>query len=176
MFKQTISTLASRRCGGGGVPQQQRRQVVGLFTGPKNNTTVIGTTTTPVATSGQVKSLRVQVEQRRFMGGDGGHFPVPQSATAEFLGGKQKVEGWENTFAWWYASSFIILVLIINTSPDTTIEAWAEKEARARLALKAKGFTDFQFGTHYSSLSEAEMKRAWESVSLKTSNTEEDDE
>jgi ESSS subunit of NADH:ubiquinone oxidoreductase (complex I) len=110
--------------------------------------------------------------------GSGGGVPVPQSATAELFAGHPKKEGWEWTIGWWYPSSFILICLVLGTTPETSIQSWAREEASARLALKEKGFTDFQFGVHYSNLTEEQMKSAWDKLSNKTTrmNDEDDDE
>ena len=75
---------------------------------------------------------------------------VPQSSKARLWEGHPtKPEGWETTIYFYYSLSAVMIFCIINFSPDTSIEAWAQQEAKARLALKAKGFTDFEFGKHY---------------------------
>ena len=121
------------------------------------------------------KQQQQQQYQIRFMGSDHG-VPVPQSSKAVLFAGHPKKEGWESTIAWWYSSSFILIVLVLNTTPDTSIESWAQQEARARLALKDKGFTDFQFGTHYYNLTEGELKSAWDTLSNKATKMNDDDD
>jgi hypothetical protein len=105
-----------------------------------------------------------------------GSVPVPQSSTAVMFAGHPAREGWESTIGWWYTSSFVLICIVINTTPDTSIQAWASQEARARLALKDKGFTDFKFGTHYQSLSKSELKSAWDSLSSKNTRMNDDDD
>lgn len=108
--------------------------------------------------------------------GSGGGVPVPQSSTAELFAGHPKKEGWEWTIGWWYPSSFILICLVLGTTPETSIQSWAREEASARLALKEKGFTDFQFGVHYSNLSDEQMKSAWDKLSKTATRMNEDDD
>lgn len=93
--------------------------------------------------------------------------PVPQSQYAKFADGKPRNEGWESTIAWFYPSSFLIIVWIVAFDPETDIRAWANAEARARLELKRQGMTEFKFGTHYQSLSDDELKKEWDEFSAK---------
>jgi len=96
-----------------------------------------------------------------------GDVPVPQSQHTKFADGKPLNEGWESTIAWFYPSSFLIIVWIHAFEPDTDIRGWANAEARARLELKRQGMTEFKFGTHYQSLSDDELKKEWDTFSAK---------
>jgi hypothetical protein len=109
--------------------------------------------------------------QRRTMA----EMPVPQSSKAVLFEGHHR-EGWESTIAWFYPTSFALIVLILAGAPVTDIELWANKEAEARLKLKSEGFTDFQFGTHYQTLSAAERAEVWEKFSMKATRMTDDDD
>jgi hypothetical protein len=109
--------------------------------------------------------------QRRTMA----EMPVPQSSKAVLFEGHHK-EGWESTIAWFYPTSFALIVFILAGAPVTDIEAWANKEAEARLKLKSEGFTDFQFGTHYQTLSADERQQVWEKFSMKAIRMSDDDD
>jgi hypothetical protein len=109
--------------------------------------------------------------QRRTMA----EMPVPQSSKAVLFEGHHK-EGWESTIMWFYPTSFALIVLILAGAPVTDIETWANKEAEARLKLKSEGFTDFQFGTHYGTLSAAERANVWEKFNTKAIKMTDDDD
>jgi len=112
--------------------------------------------------------------RRGFAGAD---VPVPQSAKAKFGEGHTKGrEGWESTIAWFYPTSFLMIAWIHLFEPDNDIRAFAQAEARARLELKKQGFTDFQFGKHYQSLSDDELKQEWETFSAKALRMNDDDD
>lgn len=102
--------------------------------------------------------------------------PVPQSAQAKLFEGHPAREGWEGVVAWWYPTSFILMCCILGLEPETGIDAWANKEARVRLAMKDAGFTDFTFGKHYQSLSDDELKAEWDTFSKKALRMSEDDD
>jgi hypothetical protein len=109
--------------------------------------------------------------QRRTMA----EMPVPQSSKAVLFEGHHR-EGWESTIAWFYPTSFILIVAILAGAPVTDIETWANKEAEARLKLKDEGFTDFQFGTHYQALTAGERQAVWEKFTMKTIRMTDDEE
>jgi hypothetical protein len=111
------------------------------------------------------------VVQRRTMA----EMPVPQSSKAVLFDGFHK-EGWESTVAWFYPTSLALIVMILAGAPVTEIEPWAKKEAEARLKLKSEGFTDFQFGTHYQTLSDDERKSVWDKFSMKATRMNDDDD
>ena len=112
---------------------------------------------------------------QRLMGGDA--TPVPNSMKAKLWQGHPEVkEGWEETIYFYYGVSAIAIFCIINFSPDTTIEAWAEQEARARLALKDKGFTDFEFGKHYQDEVMSGHAVDWDKFTSKAIKPGEDDD
>jgi ESSS subunit of NADH:ubiquinone oxidoreductase (complex I) len=119
--------------------------------------------------------LTQQLQAKRGAGG-GMDMPVPQSMSAKLFEGHPTNEGWETTVAWWYTSSFIILVAIAAYQPETGIGAWAEQEARARLKLKSEGFTDFEFGKHYQGMSDEDMKAAWDNFTAKAVRMTDDDD
>ena len=85
-------------------------------------------------------------------------------------------EGWETTIYFYYTVSAVAIFCIVNFSPDTSIEAWAEQEARARLALKDKGFTDFEFGKHYQDVLMNEEAANWDKFTSKAIKPGEDDD
>lgn len=101
--------------------------------------------------------------------------PVPQSSKAVLFEGHPAKEGWESTVAWWYGTSLALLIAIYF-APETRIEVWAQEEARARLALKEKGFEDFQFGVHYASLPQDDQKKRWDKFSAKALRMTDDDD
>jgi len=102
--------------------------------------------------------------------------PVPQSQNAKLFEGHQTDEGWESTIAWWYGTSLVLIVIALGFTPHTEITAWANKEASARLKLKASGVQDFVFGMHYQDLSVAEAKDAWDMFSTKALRMNDDDD
>ena len=111
---------------------------------------------------------------RRFMGGD---TPVPQSMKARLWEGHPTgKEGWESTIYFYYTVSAVAIFCIINFSPDTSIEAWAKQEAKARLALKEKGFTDFEFGKHYQDEMMNDEAASWDKFTSKAIKAGEDDD
>jgi len=102
---------------------------------------------------------------------------VPQSMKAKLWEGHPTAkEGWENTIYFYYGVSFVAIVAILNLSPDTSIEAWAQQEAQARLDLKAKGFTDFEFGKHYSDVENSGVSESWDKFTMKAIKPGEDDD
>ena len=108
----------------------------------------------------------------------GGDTPVPQSMKARLWEGHPtQAEGWEGTMYFYYGVSFALVFAIINFKPDTTIEAWAQQEALARLKLKEeKGFTDFEFGKHYQNeLMDGEADN-WDKFTTKAIKPGEDDD
>merc|ERR1712048_1484391 len=115
------------------------------------------------------------------MGMGGGGEPLPQSMTAElWQGHPKKSEGWEQTIYFFYTVSAIMITLHLNFGPDDSIAAWAQQEARARLILKEKGFTDFKFGMHYQDyvmsdggVNMKKMESDWEKVNAGAVNDEE---
>ena len=111
---------------------------------------------------------------RRFMGSG---VPVPNSMKARLWEGHPTApEGWESTIYFYYTVSFFAIFAIINFSPDTSIEAWAQQEAKARLALKAQGFTDFEFGKHYQDEMMNNEAANWDKFSMKAIKPGEDDD
>ena len=102
--------------------------------------------------------------------------PVPQSQKAKLFEGHPTNEGWEYTIAWWYGTSFILLVGILGFAPPTEITAWAKKEAEARLKLKEQGVQDFAFGTHYQDLTVTEAKDVWDKFTTKAMRMNDDDD
>jgi len=107
--------------------------------------------------------------QRRTMA----EMPVPQSSKAVLFQGHHS-EGWESTIAWFYPVSFGLIVLILAGAPVTDIEPWAKKEAEARLALKAQGFTDFEFGKHYQAASKEQLVSNWDKFSARATRMNDD--
>jgi hypothetical protein len=100
--------------------------------------------------------------QRRF----GGDMPTPQSMKAELWQGHPKhPEGWEFDLYLSYGLVTILMVLALGFAPDTSIQAWAQGEAQARLDLKAKGFDNFEFGKHYNTTESNEKE--WEKFNAK---------
>jgi len=89
-----------------------------------------------------------QLQQVRTMA----EMPVPQSSQAVLFAGHPQKEGWEGTMMWWYTSSLALIMVIVLYSPDTELSTWAHQEAEARLKLKSRGFSDFEFGVHYQKL------------------------
>ena len=108
-----------------------------------------------------VRPLQAAVRQttkRRFAGYPGG---TPQSMKAELWGGHSKhAEGWEMDLYVSYGLTSILIIMALAFAPDTSVQAWAQGEAQARLALKAKGFDKFEFGTHYNTT--ANNEAVWE--------------
>lgn len=105
--------------------------------------------------------------------------PVPQSAKAVLFEGHQHVgnEGWESTIAWWYPTSFVLICCVLGLEPETGIDAWAKKEAAARLAMKDAGFAgEFVFGKHYQSLSDEDLQKEWDKHSNKAVRMTDDDD
>ena len=102
--------------------------------------------------------------------------PVPQSQKAKLFDGHQENEGWEFTMTWWYGTSLILIIGALGFTPHTEITAWANKEAAARLKLKAAGVEDFAFGTHYQDLTVAQAKDAWDTFSTKALRMNDDDD
>ena len=105
-----------------------------------------------------------------------GAMPVPQSQKAELFKGHPTNEGWESTMAWWYGTSFILIVGILGFAPPTEISAWAKKEAAARLKMKEQGVEDFAFGTHYQEMTVAEAKNVWDKFTEKALRMNDDDD
>jgi len=110
------------------------------------------------------------------------NMPVPQSSKALPFEGHPRNEGWESTMTWWYASSFVLLVAVLGYAPETEIAAWAQAEARARLALKESGQVDeddggFEFGKHYQGVIQDQIRSKWDQFSMKAVRmTDEDDD
>jgi hypothetical protein len=102
--------------------------------------------------------------------------PVPQCAEAKLFEGHPRREGWEGVIAWFYPTSFILICAVLAFEPETGIDAWAKKEAIARLAMKEAGFTDFTFGKHYQSLSDDELKTEWDIFTKKALRMTDDDD
>lgn len=102
--------------------------------------------------------------------------PVPQSQKAVLFEGHPTNEGWEWTVAWWYTTSFILLVGILGFAPKTEITAWAKQEAAARLKMKEQGVEEFVFGTHYKDLTVSQAKTAWDNFSTKALRMNDDDD
>jgi hypothetical protein len=70
-------------------------------------------------------------------------------------------EGWERTVYVTYAAAAILIGLTLGFAPDTSIKAWAEAEARARLEMQRQGTLQTPtFGTHYNTV---QNLFAWES-------------
>jgi len=122
----------------------------------------------------QQQSVLLAAQQRRFAG----DMPVvPNSMKATLWEGHPTApEGWETSIYFYYTVSIVSIICIINFSPDTTIESWAEQEARARLALKDKGFTDFEFGKHYQDELLTEESDKWDKFTMKAVKAGEDDD
>lgn len=98
--------------------------------------------------------------------------PVPQSSKAVLFDGHPKREGWEGVIALWYSSSFILICAILGTRPDTSIEAWAQQEAAARLAYDGK----LEFGTHYQDVVKSQTNGTWDGMARKMLKFGEDDD
>eukprot|EP00545_Synedropsis_sp_CCMP1620_P012847 CAMPEP_0119015074 /NCGR_PEP_ID=MMETSP1176-20130426/10543_1 /TAXON_ID=265551 /ORGANISM="Synedropsis recta cf, Strain CCMP1620" /LENGTH=161 /DNA_ID=CAMNT_0006968337 /DNA_START=63 /DNA_END=548 /DNA_ORIENTATION=+ len=113
---------------------------------------------------------------KRNFGAPGG-YPggTPQSMKAELWGGHPKhKEGWEMDLYLTYGAAFGLIVMALGFAPDTSIQAWAQGEAQARLDLKAQGFDKFEFGTHYNTTSSNEAE--WEKFNDKAIKPGEDDD
>ena len=111
--------------------------------------------------------------QRRTMA----EMPVPQSSKAVLFEGHPTNEGWESSVAWWYSTSFVLICLIMTTTPATDIEGWAQKEAAARLQLKEQNpDMEFKFGTHYQDVLKDQRKDGWDNFSLKSVKMTDDDD
>ena len=106
----------------------------------------------------------------------GSDMPVPQSANAKIFAGHPAREGWEWTIAWWYPTSFIMIVAILTGQPEDSINAWAEQEAAARLALREQGMTDLKFGVHYQNLNAEQLKGTWDDFSKKSTRMSDEDD
>jgi len=103
--------------------------------------------------------------------------PVPQSSKAVLFEGHPQREGWESTLMWWYPTSFVLICLVLGTTPETDIQAWAQREAAARLQLADAGVQkEFQFGTHYQDLVGSLTKAGWDKFSSRSVKFLEDDE
>jgi hypothetical protein len=112
-------------------------------------------------------------QQVRLMG-SGGHMPAPQSMIAEFPA-KRTYEAWEPyVFVLW--PLILVMTVAVSSSLSDDCEAWAQQEARARLALKEQGFTNFQFGVHYQDLKANEIEQLWDEQNAKTTTMNDDDE
>ena len=127
-----------------------------------------------LAAAARSSAARTTVVQRRAAG----DMPVPQSSKAVLFDGHPAKEGWENTIKWWYSSSFVLICLVLGTTPETDISAWAQKEAAARLQLKAADPSmEFEFGQHYQDKLEEQAKESWDLFSVKAIRmTDEDDD
>jgi hypothetical protein len=101
-----------------------------------------------------------------------GAMPVPQSSKAVLFEGHPKREGWEGVIAVWYTSSFLLISAVLGTRPDTSIEAWAQKEAAARLAYNGT----LEFGTHYQDVMRTQASGTWDGMSRKMLKFGEDDD
>jgi hypothetical protein len=108
------------------------------------------------------------VTAKRYMA----EMPVPQSSKAVLFEGHPKREGWEGVIAVWYGSSFLLICAILGTRPDTSIEAWAQQEAAARLAYNGK----LEFGTHYQDVMRTQASGTWDGLSRKMLKFGEDDD
>jgi len=114
--------------------------------------------------------------QRRSMGSDG-HMPVPQSMQAKLWQGHPTSEGWESTMAWWYGTSFALLVAVLGFAPETEIAVWARQEASARLHLKETGAVEsLEFGKHYQDVVESQVESNWDKFTLKSLKMNDDDD
>lgn len=111
---------------------------------------------------------------RRWLAADGHtgiDMPVPQSMKSVFAEGHATNEGWETTIAWFYPTSFLILVWIFAFEPETDIRTWARQEARARMAIKKENPDfKFEFGKHYQGMSDDELRSEWDNFSRKALN------
>eukprot|EP00543_Licmophora_paradoxa_P002675 CAMPEP_0202443224 /NCGR_PEP_ID=MMETSP1360-20130828/2573_1 /ASSEMBLY_ACC=CAM_ASM_000848 /TAXON_ID=515479 /ORGANISM="Licmophora paradoxa, Strain CCMP2313" /LENGTH=148 /DNA_ID=CAMNT_0049058869 /DNA_START=79 /DNA_END=525 /DNA_ORIENTATION=+ len=106
----------------------------------------------------------------------GSDMPRPQSMDAELWQGHPKhKEGWENILYATYGTAAILITIAVNFTPETSIQAWAEQEARARLALPAD--TKLEFGTHYqTSVTQSDLESQWEAFNMKAIKPGEDDD
>merc|ERR1712194_902183 len=85
-----------------------------------------------------------------YMGGGGGaEPPEPQSMKAELFGNDLEAhdKGWKLITQVTYAVALFITGLIAF-APDTSIQSWAQGEARARLKARDAG-VKLEFGKHY---------------------------
>jgi len=106
--------------------------------------------------------------------GGGGPPIVSQSMEAKLFEGSPENEGWETTVYVTYALSAVIITMALGFAPDTSIETWAEGEARARLTLQAEGKLEQPvFGTHYDT---AENKFDFDCISADNPFNEVDDD
>lgn len=89
--------------------------------------------------------------RRRWFGGHDHHQPQPQSMQAELWQGHPKhEEGFERITEVTYAVATVLICVALGLAPDTSIQTWANNEAKARMQLKASGkVTEFEFGKHY---------------------------
>eukprot|EP00540_Astrosyne_radiata_P022395 CAMPEP_0116846382 /NCGR_PEP_ID=MMETSP0418-20121206/13798_1 /TAXON_ID=1158023 /ORGANISM="Astrosyne radiata, Strain 13vi08-1A" /LENGTH=123 /DNA_ID=CAMNT_0004477611 /DNA_START=204 /DNA_END=575 /DNA_ORIENTATION=- len=101
--------------------------------------------------------------------------PKPQSAEAELFGGHPKGDdSWRMSIYLTYAVSAIMIGVGVMAAPDTSIQSWAEAEARARLALQEEGgLSKLDFGTHYNVTG---FKYDFESLKPDNPFNEEDDD
>jgi hypothetical protein len=109
------------------------------------------------------------------------NMPVPQSSQAKLFEGHNYHgdEGWEPYVKFWYSTSFVVICCILAGSPDTDIEAWASREAAARLALPDEPDGSrpvLQFGTHYQDLVETQTQHKWDVHMKKTIRMTDDEE
>jgi len=125
------------------------------------------------------RSVLLSARRRGVVGGRRGfaaeEMPTPRSAEAKLFEGHPRNEGWETTVAWWYSSSFVLIVMILSLQPETGIDAWAQKEAATRLEMKKAGIQP-EFGKHYQDVAESELKSAWDVFSHKALRMTEDDD
>ena len=117
------------------------------------------------------RRVALQSSKRQFA-----NMPVPQSSQAKLFAGHPESEGWESTIAWFYPTSFLLIVGILALEPETGIDVWAKQEAAARLKLKQAGMTEFEFGKHYQDLTEGELKSTWDVFSNKAMRMTDDDD
>jgi hypothetical protein len=113
------------------------------------------------------RSRSLVVASRHLLRRGMAEMPVPQSSKAVVFAGHPMNEGWERTMIWWYSSSFILICMVLGTTPVTDIEVWAKQEAAARLKLAEEGKTDFVFGTHYQDQVSKGNRSTWDQFSLK---------
>jgi hypothetical protein len=119
---------------------------------------------------------RSLVVSRRLLSRGMAEMPVPQSSKAVVFAGHPMNEGWERTMIWWYSSSFILICMVLGTTPVTDIEVWAKQEAAARLKLAEEGQTEFVFGTHYQDQVSSNNGSTWDQFSLKALRMNDDDD
>jgi hypothetical protein len=104
----------------------------------------------------------------RLLASDNTSMPVPQSAHAKLFEGHPTREGWERTLLLWYASSLVLILAVLQYTPTTEIETWANQEARLRLEAGLAG--DIKFGEHATDYlaraAEAEKKKASEDIAM----------